>query len=254
MHSDPAALPFPTRSRSRHRVRPSLASPPGENGFAISSRQVICRPSCDQRRRALPGAAGDDERRCPRPGTDARRAGDARGKQRAARHAPRASSRHPLDDPPLVGSEADRPTVVGDDFDREPELAAVDDSSSRARAVQRVPCGAAATCLTHTSNPTVALPGSSRGYASIEAVRSIIATIPRVERTDTGIVPPTSVSRPPSTSNSVAFSIPTSSESPIGGGTIHWRAVASTGMHRRRHRSARASGSRSGWDPPGSRS
>src|SRR5947209_15620668 len=99
-------------------------------------------------------------------------------------------------------------------------------SSSRARAVQRVPSAAAATCLTHTSNPTVALPCASRGYASIDAVRSIIATIPGVERTDTGIVPPTSVSSPPSTSNSVVFSIPTSSESPIGGGTIHWRAMA----------------------------
>jgi 8-hydroxy-5-deazaflavin:NADPH oxidoreductase len=98
-------------------------------------------------------------------------------------------------------------------------------SSSRARAVQRVPAGAAATCLTHTSNPTVALPGSSRGYASIEAVCSIIAIIAGVDSTDDGIVPPTSVSRPPSTSNSIVFSIPTSSESPIGGGTIHWRAV-----------------------------
>src|SRR5436305_8042158 len=36
-------------------------------------------------------------------------------------------------------------------------------SSRRARAVQRVPRPAAPTCLTHTSNPTVACPSPSRG-------------------------------------------------------------------------------------------
>src|SRR5207249_2868694 len=61
-------------------------------------------------------------------------------------------------------------------------------------------------------------------------VRSIIAIIAGVERTDDAIVPPTSVSSRPSTSNSVTFSIPTSSESPIGGGTIHWRAVADSAV------------------------
>ena len=105
---------------------------------------------------------------------------------------------------------------------------------------QRAPCGAAATCLTHTSKPTVALPGSSRGYASIAAVRSIIAIIPGVESTDARSVPATSVSSWPSTSNSVVFSMPTSSESPIWrrNHTLARRGYRS-GLHRRRHRRAR---------------
>src|SRR5947199_233200 len=54
-------------------------------------------------------------------------------------------------------------------------------SSSRARAVQRVPAGAAATCLTQTSNPTVALPGSSTGLQNKAAARdaeTVILSVP----------------------------------------------------------------------------
>ena len=59
--------------------------------------------------------------------------------------------------------------------------------------MQRAPSAAAATCFTHTSNPTVALPSGRCSYERIAAFRSIIAIIPGVERTRTPIVPPTSV-------------------------------------------------------------
>jgi hypothetical protein len=68
-----------------------------------------------------------------------------------------------------------------------------------------------------TSNPTVAFPSSSAGYTSLDAVRSIIPIIPGVESTSTGSVPPTSVSSRPSTSNSSVASIPSCSETFIGG-------------------------------------
>src|SRR4051794_28733334 len=64
----------------------------------------------------------------------------------------------------------------------------------------------------HTSKPTVALPSGSSGYTSMAAVRSIIATIPGVDSTETPIVPPTSVSSGPSTVNSCSFVMPGASD------------------------------------------
>src|SRR5688572_25352516 len=53
-----------------------------------------------------------------------------------------------------------------------------------------------------TSKPTVALPSGRCSRARIAALRSIIPIIPGVDSTETPIVPPTSVSRRPSTVNS----------------------------------------------------
>ena len=74
-----------------------------------------------------------------------------------------------------------------------------------------LPSSAAATCLTQTSNPTVALPSGRFSKARIEEQRSIIAIIPGVERTLAPIVPPTSVTRRSETVNASVRSIPGSS-------------------------------------------
>ena len=84
-------------------------------------------------------------------------------------------------------------------------------SRSVARTVQRAPSMAAPTCLMQTSKPTVACPSGSLGNASIAALRSIIPIIPGVESTLRPIVPPTSVTRRPSTVNSSTRSSPTCS-------------------------------------------
>src|SRR5215211_2946979 len=81
-------------------------------------------------------------------------------------------------------------------------------SRSFAWTVQVCPSAAAATCLTQTSKPTVALPSSRFSKASIAALRSIIPIMPGVESTRAPIVPPTSVSSIPSTTNSSLRSIP----------------------------------------------
>src|SRR5204863_6898820 len=64
---------------------------------------------------------------------------------------------------------------------------------------QFAPSPAASKCLTQISKPTVKPRPSSSSAAQIAAARSIIATIPGVERTGFGSVPPTSVSSWPST-------------------------------------------------------
>src|SRR5512143_118377 len=81
-------------------------------------------------------------------------------------------------------------------------------SRSLACAVQVWPSAAAPTCLTQISKPTVAFPSPRCSKASIAALRSIIAIIPGVERRLAPIVPPTSVSRLPSTTNSSVRSMP----------------------------------------------
>jgi hypothetical protein len=68
-------------------------------------------------------------------------------------------------------------------------------SRRTARATHWAPSCAAATCLMQTSNPTVARPSGTCSSARLAAQRSIIAIMPGVERTRTGIVPRTSVSR-----------------------------------------------------------
>src|SRR4051794_18473775 len=77
--------------------------------------------------------------------------------------------------------------------------------------MQRLPSVAPATCLTHTSKPTVALPSGRWEAARIAALRSIMAIIPGVESTETPIVPPTFVSRRSSTTNSDSRDMPGSS-------------------------------------------
>ena len=74
--------------------------------------------------------------------------------------------------------------------------------------MQMLPSPAAATCLMHTSKPTVALPSARFSKARIDAQRSILEIIPGVESTFTGSVPPTSVSSRPSAVNSSVRSMP----------------------------------------------
>ncbi|MCY1158907.1 MAG: hypothetical protein MOP51_1931, partial [Citricoccus sp.] len=81
-------------------------------------------------------------------------------------------------------------------------------SRSLAVTLHFAPSPAPATCLMQTSNPTVAWPSGRCSSASIAAHRSIIPIIPGVERTLTGIVPPTSVRSMPSTVNSSVRSAP----------------------------------------------
>src|SRR5215213_422937 len=70
---------------------------------------------------------------------------------------------------------------------------------STALAVQFAPSLAAPKCFTQISKPTVKPRPSSSSAAQIAAARSIIATIPGVDRTGFGNVPPTSVNSGPST-------------------------------------------------------
>ena len=125
---------------------------------------------------------------------------------RCTRFAPSAELAD-LDQAALVGADADRALALGD-LDLETQLALVGDLRRRARTAQVDPSSAAATCLTQTSNPTVALPSGRFSKARIEAQRSIIAIIPGVESTLEPIVPPTSVTRRSSTTNSSLRSSP----------------------------------------------
>ena len=61
------------------------------------------------------------------------------------------------DDAALVGADADRAVALGD-LDVEAELAVFDHLAKLAVTRQVEPSSAAATCLTQTSKPTVALP------------------------------------------------------------------------------------------------
>ena len=93
------------------------------------------------------------------------------------------------------------------DRPRRPRRRSATCAPRRPRAASRAPRSARpptrpATCLMQTSKPTVAVSSGRCSSASIAAVRSIIAIIPGVERTLTGMVPPTSVSSGPSTVNS----------------------------------------------------
>ena len=113
-----------------------------------------------------------------------------------------------VDHAPLVRADADRAVALGD-LDVEAELAPVDDLAAAPSApCTRSPSAAAATCLTQTSKPTVALPSGRCSNERIAELRSIIAIIPGVESTEMPIVPPTSVSSRSSTVNVSVRSMP----------------------------------------------
>ena len=109
--------------------------------------------------------------------------------------------------------EADRPLALAD-LTSKCNLRSSTTWRSFATTVQLAPSSAPPTCLTHTSKPTVAWPGASSGATSRVAAYSIIEIIPGVESTGIGSVPPTSVSRSPSTRNSSVRSIPRESAIP----------------------------------------
>ena len=95
--------------------------------------------------------------------------------------------------------------------------------------MQGCPLAAAATCLTQTSKPTVALPSGRFSKARIEAQRSIIEIIPGVESTFTPIVPPTSVSSRPSAVNSSLRSMPGFDAHGRGAGIVSSSGGAASG-------------------------
>src|SRR4051794_5191096 len=108
-------------------------------------------------------------------------------------------------------------------------------SRSVAAATQRLPSVAPATCLTDPSKPTVALPSGRWEPARIAALRSIMAIIPGVESTETPMVPPTSVSRRSSTTNSDSREMP-GSIATAGHRTSALRSTTSWGHEQPRHR------------------
>ena len=118
-----------------------------------------------------------------------------------------------VDHAALVGADADRAVALGD-LDVEAQLAVVDDLAKGRADGARAPSRAAATCLTQTSKPTVALPSGRFSKESIDEQRSIIAIIPGVESTRMPIVPPTSVTSRSSTVNSSTARSPARAPSP----------------------------------------